>query len=495
MNRGKPTIAGLCAAACTRRHVVLVAAAFLPAILTGCITGYEKPDFALEVAPNYRYAPRSPDRALPALDWWAGFRSRELTALIEAAQIDNLDIAAAIARVVQADAQVRISGATLLPTVDGNANATRARSSQGGSSLGSSSGGSGGGSSRLYNATLSASYEIDFWGKNRATLQAADENAVATRYAREVVTLTTLAAVANTYFQVLSAQDRLRIARGNLAAASRVLSLIRQRFLAGTASQLDIAQQESLVATVRAAIPLQEIVLRQSGTALAVLAGRAPENFSVRGGGMGTVRLPEITPGLPSDLLNQRPDIRQAEAALASANFNVEAARAAFFPNIALTGQYGWQSIALSALFGPGAWFYTATASLAQPIFDGYLRLGQLELAKGQQQELVQLYRQSVLSAFSDVEQALIAVEQQANRERLQAEVVRASRQAFELSEQRLREGTVDLVTVLNTQQTLFQAQDTLAQVRFARLQAVVGLFQALGGGWPPLARKDIAAH
>jgi NodT family efflux transporter outer membrane factor (OMF) lipoprotein len=493
MDRGKPTIAGLCAAACTRRHAVLVAAVFLPAILAGCITGYEKPDFVLEVPGNYRYAPRSPDRALPALDWWGGFRSRELTSLIEAAQIDNLDIAAAMARVVQADAQVRISGATLLPTVDGNASATRSRNSQGGSS----SSVSGGGSSQrtLYNSTLSASYVIDFWGQNRATLQAADENAVATRYAREVVTLTTLAAVANTYFQVLSAQDRLRISRDNLAAATRVLSLIRQRFLAGTASQLDIAQQESLVATLRAVIPLQEIVLRQSGTALAVLVGRAPETFSVRGGGTAAIRLPPITPGIPSDLLNQRPDIRQAEAALASSNFNVEAARAAFFPNIALTAQNGWQSLALSSLFGPGAWFYTATASLAQPIFDGYLRLGQLELAKGQQQELVQLYRQSVLSAFSDVEQALIAVEQQATRERLQAEVVRASRQAFELSEQRLREGTVDLVTVLNTQQTLFQAQDTLAQVRFARLQAVVGLFQALGGGWPPLARKDIAAH
>ena len=123
-------------------------------------------------------------------------------------------------------------------------------------------------------------------------------------------------------------------------------------------------------------------------------------------------------------------------------------------------------------------------------MFDGFLRLGQLELQQGRQQELVQLYRKAVLSAFSDVEQALIAVEQQTTRERLQTEVVRAARQAFELSEQRLREGTVDLVTVLTTQQTLFQAQDTLAQVRFARLQAVVGLFQALGGGWPPLDAK-----
>lgn len=490
MGRVEPTSTWLSAAARARRRcAIFVAVGVLPAILSGCITGYEKPDVALEVAPNYRYAPRSPDRALPALDWWRGFRSGELTRLIEAAQIDNLEIAAAIARVVQADAQVRVSGAALLPVVGGNASATRSRNSQ----L-SSSGGSIGATERtLYNASLSASYEIDFWGKNRANLQAADENAVATRYAREVVTLTTLAAVSNTYFQFLASQDRLRIGRDNVAAATRVMGLIRQRFLAGTASQLDVAQQESLVASQRAVIPLLEIGLRQSSMALAVLVGRAPENFSVRGNGMSAIRIPTITPGIPSDLLNQRPDIRQAEAALASINFSVELARAAFFPSISLTGQNGWQSLALSALFGPGAWFYTATAALAQPIFDGFLRLGQLQIAQGRQLELVKLYQLSVLSAFSDVEQALIAVEQFAIRERLQTEVVRASKQAFDLSEQRLREGTVDLVTVLNTQQTLFQAQDILVQVRFSRLQAVVGLFQALGGGWPPLART--AAH
>ena len=191
-----------------------------------------------------------------------------------------------------------------------------------------------------------------------------------------------------------------------------------------------------------------------------------------------------MTPGLPSDLLNQRPDIRQAEATLASSNYSVESARAAFFPTISLTGARGFQSVALATLFGPGAWYYTMAASLAQPVFDGFLRQGQLELAQGRQQEFLQTYRKTVLSAFSDVEQALIAIQQQAIRERLQNEVVRAARQAFELSEQRLREGTVDLVTVLTTQQTLFQAQDTLAQVRFARLQAVISLFQALGGGW-----------
>ena len=169
-------------------------------------------------------------------------------------------------------------------------------------------------------------------------MRAAEENAVASRFDREVVQLTTIASVANAYFQVLAAQDRLRIARNNEASASRILNLIQQRFQVGTASALDTAQQESVVATQRAAIPPLEQQLRQNIHALAVLLGRPPEFFALRGGSMNQIAIPRVTPGLPSDLLTQRPDIRQAEALLASANANVESARAAFFPSISLTG-------------------------------------------------------------------------------------------------------------------------------------------------------------
>jgi multidrug efflux system outer membrane protein len=446
-------------------------------LLTGCIVGYEKPDTALEVPDKYRYANNQPEKALPALDWWRSFRSSELTTLVEAAQTANLDIAVAVAQIQQADAQARISGAALLPTVDANGSVKRTQAAGGGSF---------GRSGSTYNANLSANYVIDFWGKNRATLLASQETAASKRFARDVVTLTAVTSVANTYFLILSSQDRLKIARDNIAAADRVLTLIRQRFMVGTASQLDVAQQESLVATQRASVPPLEITLRQNMAVLALLIGRAPENISARGGSLNSIQIPRITPGLPSEILNQRPDIRAAEADLSSANYSVESARAAFFPNISLTGERGFQSTALATLFGPGAWYYTMAASLTQPVFDGFLLQGQLEAAQGRQQEFLQTYRKSVLSAFSDVEQQLIAVQQQATRERLQTEVVRAARQAFQLSESRLREGTVDLVTVLTTQQTLFQAQDTLAQVRFARVQAIVSLFQALGGGWPP---------
>ena len=189
---------------------------------------------------------------------------------------------------------------------------------------------------------------------------------------------------------------------------------------------------------------------------------------------------------MPSELLLQRPDIRAAEASLASSDASVEAARAAFLPSITLTGQYGVVSSALKNLFTPQAIFYSVAAGLAQPVFDGFRLEGLLEQAQGRQMELLQGYRKTIVQSFSDVEQALIAIADNAERERLQRDVVTSSRRAFEIAETRLREGTVDLVTVLQTQQTLFQAQDTLALVRFARLQAVLSLYQALGGAWMP---------
>jgi len=298
------------------------------------------------------------------------------------------------------------------------------------------------------------------------------------------VHLTTTASVANGYFQALAAQDRLRVARGNEASASRILNLIQQRLQAGTASELDTAQQESVVATQRAAIPPLEQQLRQNIHALAVLLGRSPESFALRGGGMNQIATPRVTPGLPSDVLTQRPDIRQAEALLASANADVESARAAFFPSISLTGEAGYQSAALRTLFRPESIFYNVATSLTQPIFDGGRLLGNFDLQRGRQEELLQLYRKAIIQSFADVENALVAVQQSARRERLQREVVAASRRAFDISESRLREGTIDLVTLLNTQQALFQAEDAAAQARLAHLLAIVSLYQALGGSW-----------
>jgi len=448
-------------------------------LLGGCLLT-DKSDPALTIPDHYTYGPRSEraaEAALPPLDWWRAFRSRELSAIIEEAREANLDIAAAVARVVQADAQARITGAALLPTLDADGSATQSKSSAN----------TGGGARRnLFSASLAASYEIDFWGKNRAALRALEEGAVAARYEREVVGMTVVAAAANAYFQVLTAQDRLAAARENLTAATRVLNLINQRVQAGTASQLDISQQESLVNTLRAAIPQLEQTARQNRVALAVLVARPPENVFVRGGTLRSIAIPRVTPGLPSELLGQRPDIRQAEALLAAADANVENARAQFFPSITLTGEGGYQSLVLRTLFTPQSQFYSIAAGITQPIFDGGRLLGNLDLQKGRQDELLQNYRKSVISGFADVENALDDIRKTTQREQLQREVVTSSRRAFDISEERLRGGTVDLITVLQTQQTLFNAQDALALARLARLQAIVSLYQALGGGWLP---------
>jgi NodT family efflux transporter outer membrane factor (OMF) lipoprotein len=456
--------------------------------LGGCLLATDKPEPGLDIPAAYEYGPKKPamaEAAMPPLDWWRSFRSKELTALIEEARTSNLDIAAAIAQIVQADAQARVAGAPLLPGVTLNGGATRLRTSQS-TSAGGTTGSLGGSERDLLSASLTASYEIDFWGKNRSALRAAEESAVASRYNREVVGLTTVVSVANTYFQVLAAQDRLRIARENVASATRILNLIKQQFSAGTASDLNVAQQESLVNTQRASIPPLEQTLRQNIAALALLIARPPERVMVRGGSMRGVAIPRVTPGLPSELVAQRPDIRQAEAQLAAANANVQNARAQLLPSITLTGEGGYQSAVLKTLLRPESMFYTATAGLTQPIFEGGKLLGNLDLQKGVQDQLLQNYRKAVISAFTDVDKALIAVRETALAERLQQDVVNSSRRAFNLSDQQLRAGTLNLITLLQVEQTLFQAEDALAQARLARLQAVVGLYQALGGGWLP---------
>ena len=460
--------------------------------LGGCLLSGDKPDPALDIPQAYDGGPKNPalaEAAVPALDWWRGFRSKELTEVIEEARQANLDIAAAVARIVQADAQSRIAGAPLLPGVNLNGGATRSRASQATGGLGGPSAGSFAGSSSerdSLSASLTASYEIDFWGKNRSALRAAEETAVASRYDREVVGLTTVVATANAYFQVLAAQDLLRSTRENEKSATRVLNLIQQRLNAGTASALETAQQESLVNTQRALIPPLEQILTQNRNALALLMARSPESVRVRGGSLRSIAYPRVTPGLPSELLAQRPDIREAEANLAAANANVENARAQMLPSITLTGEGGYQSAVLRTLLRPESAFYTLTAGLTQPIFDGLKLQGNLDLQKGKQDELLQNYRKAVISAFFDVETALDGIRQTALRERLQGDVVTSSQRAFDISEQRLNQGTIDLVTVLQTQQALYTAQLALVQARLAHVQALVSLYQALGGGWLP---------
>ena len=467
------------------------AASALAAMTAGCILTKDLPDAALDVPDGYKEAKLArSSAAVPPLDWWRSFRSRELTSLMEEAQTVNLDIAAAAARIVQADAQARIAGAPLLPILNAGDTATRSRTS-GSSVTGTTIGGR---DITNLSSSLSASYEIDFWGKNRAAAIAAEETTNYTRFDRDVVALTTLASVANAYFQVLASQDRIRTATSNIASAQRILDAIRQRLAAGTGTDLDVAQQESILANQRAAVPLLRQTLAQNANALATLVARPPESVRVLGGSLNQITPPRVTPGLPSDLLTQRPDIRRQESQLASATASVGNARAQFFPSIQLTGAGGFQSAALASLFTPQAAFFNVAASLTQPIFDGGRILGNFEYTQARQDELLQTYRKTVVSAFADVDNALVAIRETGERLRLQRIVVSSSQRAFQLAEKQLRAGTADIVTVLNTQLTLFQAQDVLSQAQLSRLLAIVSLYQALGGGWEPRLERPINA-
>ncbi len=458
---------------------------------SGCLLTKDLPDPALDIPQGYKAA-RAGNAlsAPPPLDWWRGFRSRELTTLMEEAQTVNLDIAAATARFIQADAQARIAGAALLPSLQGNGSEAYSRTS-GSSASGLSIGGR---EVVNYTASLSASYELDFWGKNRDAAQAAEETAVANRFDRDVIALTTLTSVATAYFQVLASQDRLRTAAQNIASASRILEAIKERFKAGTGTDLDVAQQEAVLANQRALVPPLRQTLAQNVYALATLVSRPPESIRVTGGSMNQIVTPRVTPGLPSELLTQRPDIRRQEAQLASAAANVGNARAQFFPSIQLTGQGGYQSSSLVSLFQPHAAFFSMVGSLTQPIFDGGRILGNFEFSKARQDELLQTYRKTVVQSFADVDNALTSIRETTIKLRLQRDVLAASRRAFELSEQQLKAGTADIVTVLNTQLTLFQAEDALWQAQLARLLAIISLYQALGGGWEPRMERPVNA-
>ena len=459
------------------------------AALGGCALGprYERP--GLDVPEAFRATAASGEAAWPAAGWWRGLNSPELDGLIERARAYNNDLAAAAARMVQADAVVRIDGAPLLPTVNGTSNYQYQRSGLSRrSSSGLSSSGAGSSSqyvdSRTYSAGLQASYALDFWGKNRAIYEAAQAQALASRFDQETVALTVVSSVATTYLQVLAGQDRLRVAERNLRDSERILAAYRARVAVGTANALDVSQQEALVAGQRAGIPGLRNTIEQNRIGLGILVGLPPERLEVKGGSLDTLAVPVVAPGLPSALLLRRPDVAYSEALLVGANANIRAARAAFFPDITLTVQGGLTSAALSAITGPGTLVASLAAALTQPIFDNGLRRGQLEQAKGRYAELVANYVKAVLQSFTDVEQTLTAFRYAGEQEVLEREAVRVAQRSADIANAQLQAGTIDIITSLNTQNTLFNDLDQLVQIRLARFQALIGLFKALGGGW-----------
>jgi NodT family efflux transporter outer membrane factor (OMF) lipoprotein len=466
--RREPGSSGACA---LRGWLLCAMLAALPACSLG--PHYHRPD----VPPPPAWVTSSDASAplWPTTDWWRGFGSDDLNALIDQAEHANDDLRAAVARIHEADAQRRIAGAPLLPSLSVGANVQRARAQVPGGEIVTGN---------SFSPLLNASYELDFWGKNRAALASATASANASRYDRTTVELGVLSGVASTYFQALELRDRLAIAEANLDNANRILHGLRAEEHAGIATALDVAQQETVVATVNATIPPLRQQLRQSLDALAILVGSTPEAVDVTHGSLDELGQPPVRPGLPSELLTRRPDVASAEEQLIAANANIAAARAAFFPSISLTANGGYASPALASLVTPANRVWSIGAGLTQPIFQGGALLGQYRLSQGRYEELLAGYHKAVISALSNVEDALIATEQSADLVERQQQAALTAQRAYEFAQRQMRAGTINVLTLLNTETALFSARDALAQAKFAHLQALVQLYQALGGGW-----------
>ena len=460
------------------------AAAATDAIATTRAGPPAKPSAPLPPAPPATLA--NTPAAWPSADWWRGFGSPELDDLIAQAQRANDDLAAAIARVQQADAQAQIAGAPLLPSLSVGANGSRQRQKPSGASASSAPV-----TFNQFSAQASASYQLDFWGKNRALANAARFSATATRYDRATVELTVMTSVATTYFQAIELQDRLNVAEQDLSTAQTILRDLTFEETVGTANALDVAQQATTVAVINASIPPLRQQLRQAVDALAILVGKMPQDLQTPTGTLRALSEPVVGPGLPSELLARRPDVAAAEAQLMAANANIQAARAAFFPSIDLTADGGFVSTALSGLISPANRVFALTGGLTQELFQGGALVGGYRLNKARYTELLSDYHKSVISAFSNVEDALVATQQTAEQYQRQQDAVAKARRAYEITEIQLHAGTVNVLTVLNTQSALFSAEDALVQVRFAHLQALVQLFNALGGGWQSTAGQS----
>jgi NodT family efflux transporter outer membrane factor (OMF) lipoprotein len=452
-----------------RRAPALPLLALLPlVVLAACGPRAEAVKAGLNTPAGFREA--TAPVQWPDPQWWGGFGSAELDRLMTETTAGNFDIAAAAARVRQADAQLRIAGSALLPTVDAGSSGSRQRSN--------------GISRSSYDLQLSASYEVDFWGRNRSNRESAEQNLRASRFDAGAVAITTEASLANSFFQVLATQQQLRVQTENLEAARRILGVIRAQVAAGVATGLDLAQQETVVAQQEAQLPALRQTVAQGINAIAVLTGRPPQEFTLATTGFPALRIPEASPGQPAELLARRPDVLAAEASLASANANVAAARAALLPSVVLQGQGGFTSSAIGTLLRPDAQFYSLVASLAQTVFDGGALRGQVALSRAQAEELLVAYRRAIVTALQDVEDSLIALRETTRQEELRAEAATLAERASAIAEAQLRAGTINVITLLNTQQSLFSARVSLVEARLARLQAAVGLFRALGGGW-----------
>lgn len=449
-----------------------ISLSLMTVLLSSCsmIPDYQKPP--VQTPQSWIQDTTMADGTVIPAAWWAVFGDETLAQLMDDATRNNLDLKIGIERVNQSRAALKIAGASLLPSANASASLERTRTNPASGSTTSATDVAGG---------LSIAYDLDLFGANRATKEAARAGYKASQFDQKALELTTYADVAEAYFNLLLTRERVKIGNDNLKNSRELLRIVEARVKAGIDSNLELSQQKVAVANSEAALT----TLTQNATvytnALALLLGRTPEIFALPNSDLNKITIPQIAAGQPSTLLERRPDIAAVEQRLIAANANIGVARAAYFPSttIGLTANaFG------TSLSDPLGTALGVAGSLAAPIFAGGRIEGGVEQATAAQRELIATYQKTVLGAFGEVENALSSVKTSSDREIALKAAVAEAQKAYGISRKRYEVGTIDFATLLDTQSALLQAQDNYAQAMKARLSASLDLVKALGGGW-----------
>jgi NodT family efflux transporter outer membrane factor (OMF) lipoprotein len=439
------------------------------------------------LAPHYQppsmTMPDTWKQSAPAMDTapakgWEDFDSKELTAMIDKAMAYNNDLQAALQRISQARASARIAGSGLWPSAELTGNVASANTNPGEGATTSNN---------SYRAGGNIGYELDLWGRNRSIYGAAKARADATAFDYDALKLVVASDTALTYAGILTLDDRLRVAYDNRKNARDVLDIVQARVDEGSASGLELSQQKASLANTEASIASLKQQQESLQHLLAVLTGEMPQNFDMKAKGLKSITTPKIALVQPSVLLQRRPDIKSAESSLIAANIDIGTARSAFFPSLQLGAD---TAIAANPATAPAALITTVASSVAMPLFRGGALTGELLRTKARKEELVAQYRGTVLAAFQEVEDALSSLNAAKKRVRSLATATDESRNAYNIARERYDAGAIDFQTLLDTQRTLLQAEDSLTQARLEYISASVNLYKALGG-WGEEAKKQ----
>lgn len=457
-----------------RRLVMAVATAALSACALG--PDYQRPQ--IETPATYRWqAEGDAPGSLGDLGWWDLYRDPELRRLIQTAVAQNLDLRMAVARVEQAQVALGSSRLALLPQISAKAGTERAQSSVD-TARGNDR------TATTENASVGLSWELDLWGRLRREREAIRAEALAAEYARRGVMVTLVADVASAWFRLASLDEQLRVTRATAATREEFLKLTHAQYDRGTVSGLDVATAEAQLAQARASIPDFERQVALTENALSLLLGRNPGEFARPTLDTAAAMTPDVPPGLPSSLIGRRPDVLQAEQALAATNARIGSARAALFPTISLTGSFGSLSGEMTDLFTGPAQTWSAGVSLLQPLLDAERNFYRVDLADARKAEALAGYEKSVRNGFREVADALVGRQKLAEVERAQQELVSAQQRAEEIANARYKVGYSSYFDVINADRDLFSAKLALSAARLNSRLATVQLYRALGGGW-----------